>query len=328
MSTPAPPVFDPAAAIASRNTADQLRREGKEVPATPAPQATGAEKPDAPAPQESHEPSPRLSRSQRRVENQLRRENGELAGRLAEMERRLNGGEQPAKPAPAAETDPEPKRAQFPDDASFNRALGKWDARQEAAKAVETVEKKQQIVEEQRQYNEHVQAMAHKCTEDMAEIEDWDEWKTKSLDDDDQPEFTLGEHPVLAGLLATSDQQARVLRYWAQHPKDLQKMLDLTGKQVDQIQAFRRLEGKVEVMYPAKQKAAQAPETKTPPKDRTHPAEATPQGEAGRTAGSNGTPKPRPSTEVTARGGAPAPDSPAPGSKEWMAERNRAQYGR
>ena len=332
MSTPvAPAEFDSKAFIAQRNASDALKLQGK-APAEPAPAASGAPTPGQPGsepppePAQPGGPSPRLSRSQRRVENQLRRENGELAGRLSVLEKMLSPGH---AAAPQASTkppeDPEPQRSAFTDDAAYQRALGRWDARQEVKTAVETVEGKAKAEAEQAAYVAQVQAMDAKCREDIKEIEDWDEAAQRCMDDEDYPEFALNDHPTLAGLLATSEQQARVLRFWADNPKDLQRILELTATPAQQIRAFARLEGKVESLYPPKQKAAQATEAVKPPEDRTHPAEAPK--DAGRTA-TEAIRHPRPSTEVAARGGAPAPPEPAIGSREWMEQRNRSQFGR
>ena len=319
--------FDPKRFLEERNSADALKREGKEVPGKPASVEAKTEvKPEVHDEEDGeHGPSPRASRSQRRRENQLLREVGELTGRLSVLEQLLTKNGQSAENRAVKEenTDPEPQRENFQTDAAYNRALGRWDARQEATKAVETVKTEQKQSEEQRQYNETVTTMAAKCAEDIKEIADWDEWQKKSADDENQPEFKLDEHPILASLLATSDQQARILRFWAEHPKSIQRMLELTPNSGLQIREFAQLEGRVENLY---KKAAQASEED--PKDRTHPAEAAPKGEAGRPAVAEVSHKPRPTTEVTAKGGSPAPSEPPIGSKEWMAMRNRAQYGR
>ena len=97
-------------------------------------------------------------------------------------------------------------------------------------------------------------------------------------------------------------------------------MLDL--KPAEQIRAFHRLEGRLEKAYD-KPEAAQA----TPEKGKTA---STPQKLEGRAEPQQEVKpaKPKPSAEVAARGGSPAPDEPAIGSVAWMQKRNQAQFGR
>ena len=99
------------------------------------------------------------------------------------------------------------------------------------------------------------------------------------------------------------------------------------------------MEGRIEKLYtkdePEKDPAKEGSDKKTPaaqaagatPKDRTHPAEGTvvTHSEPGRTTAERDARKPRPSSEVTARGGSAPPDEPEIGSAAWMEKRNASK---
>lgn len=300
------PAFDTAAFIKARN-------EGKELPkADP--------KPDVKVePVKAVEPEVRLPRSQRRQLNAAIRDAAEARGRLAVLEEMIAAGK---ISAPAKETiavDAEPLRAQFGSDAEYLRATQKWDKAQDAKAAAKEGETSAQS----EQSKAHFMAMDEKATEDIKTLTDWDEVSKAAIDDEDAPELDPSEHPTLMGMLASSDVRAFALYHFAKHPEELQKMLDLSKTPNEQIRAFHRLEGKLEREY-SNPKAAQAAEPEKGKKDRIHLAEAVRPGE---TATGAIPVKPKPSSEVTARGGSPAPDEPAIGSPAWMLKRNQAQYG-
>ena len=162
--------------------------------------------------------------------------------------------------------------------------------------------------------------MDEKAVADIALISDWDEVAKNAMDDEDAPEFDPTQQKTLMALLSNSDVRAFALHHFAKHPNKLQEMLDL--KPAEQIRAFHRLEGRLEKAYD-KPEAAQA----TPEKGKTA---STPQKLEGRAEPQQEVKpaKPKPSAEVAARGGSPAPDEPAIGSVAWMQKRNQAQFGR
>jgi hypothetical protein len=324
---PEPAPFDPAAHFKARNEAEEARRTGKEPPKPAAEPVKAAEtKPEPPPePVKAALETPRLPRSVRREMNRLREEAAEARGRL-EAYKEL-GVTQKVGAVPAGAEDPEPQLADFNTEADYYRALGRWDARQEVKKAETKLEERETQKTELEQLHADIQAAETHAQQDIKELfPDWDEVSKAAAEDEDAPEFVPADHPVLMLMLARSDMKARILYHFAKHAEEFQKMLDLTKNPEKQAITFARLEGRVEKLY--EKKAAQAPAEA--PKDRTHPAEAvTP---AGRTAPStvaeSDARKPRPSTEVAARGGSAAPEEPPIGSAAWMVRRNQAERNR
>ncbi len=291
--------------IEARNKDAQAKKE-------PAVSET-AKKADEPAEPEHKKDS---SRSMRRELNRLREELG-AARALAEVA---------AKAAPVKEEvkiEAEPKRADFPagevGSADFLRASQKWDRAQEA----KTMAASQQSAQELAAKQDHWKELDAKTTEDIKLFPDWEAVMKTSQEDEDAPEIGEGEHPVFMGLLIESDVRAFVAYHFAKHPDELQKMLDLSKNPNAQIKAFHRLEGRLEKEYASRQ-AAQAAEPEKGKEDRKHPAEAE---KPGGTAAGGQPAKPKPSSEVAARGGSSAPDEPAVGSEAWVLKRNQAQYG-
>ena len=312
--TEQPQVFD---AKAYMDAANRGERPTPGKPAEEKPAEKAPEKPSEPLKQAAEQEAPRLPRSVRRELNRLREE---LGAAKAEASLLRSLGVKPTTPAPAEE-DAEPQRSDYGTDAEYLRAAAKWD-RQQEAKQQETQGKTAQQTEEVRA---HLKAMDEKAVADIeAYFPDWDEVSAKAAEDEDAPEFVPQEHPQLFGMLSGSEFRAHVLYHWAKNPDALQSMLDLTGKPTEQIRAFHRLEGRLEREYSGKQ-AAQATKAETPTKDRKHLADAERPGE---TAADRDVRKPRPSTDVAARGGSAPPEEPAIGSAAWMAKRNQAAFGR
>lgn len=328
------PKFDPAAYQKQANEDEAARRNGKPL----APPIKEPDKPKelakeaTPAAQDSEEErDKRISRSDRRKlkfveEAAYYKGKAEAAEALLD---KLGSKTAPSGSPPEATDDPEPQRSGYSTDAEYNRALGRWDARQEAKKEVGKVREDATQKEQREAWEKHLREMDIKAAADIKQIPDWDEVAKKAAEDEDAIEWTVEDHPTLMGLIASSDIKARVLYHFAKHPEDLQKMLDLTERPQDQIRQFARLEGRIEKMYtsdePKSEKAAQAVEETL--KDRVHPAEA----QAGRNSAERDASKPRPSTEVAARGGSAPPGDIRIGSPEWHQrenERERAMRGR
>jgi hypothetical protein len=300
--------IDTKSFIANRNAADQARKEGKEAPAAP---VAAADDSDAPV---SHP----KNRAERRAQARLLREIGELKGRLSAFEE-LGASRRVEPKAEAPKTikadDPEPERAAFTDESGYLRALARWEGRQEARKQVtETVK----ATTEQQESQKLINQMAEKAVEDFKLIPDWKEY----VDDGNAVKFNPEEHPTLMGLLASSKQQAFVLYHLSKNPEIVKELLALTPTPGAQIRAFANLEGEVKMEYNHFRKAAggadpeKGKEAKVPEKAE----------QARATAAEREIRKPKPSSEVVARGGTPPPDEPAIGSAAWMARRNQAQF--
>ncbi len=331
--------FKPTDFMAQRNAADAARRAGKE-PEPPKP-GKPTEKPaevKAADPIEDDDKdveyhTPKLPRSVRRELNTLR-ERAAAAEARAKAFEEMGMKPKEAKEAAVKEAieDPEPQRKDFPDDAQHQRALGRWDARQEALKVVGTKEEKEEAKRQEQTWLEGVKKMDAKAAEDVKLIPDWDEAAKameKLEEDDPSLRFVPAAQPTLFALLMQSDVRAFMYHHFAKKPDDLRKILAMPPMQ--QIPFFNRLEGRVENLYSTEKtkepaQGSAVTDKKEPVKDRQDPANgATP----GRTAAASvQKPLPRPSTEVAARGGSAPPEEPAVGSNAWMARRNQAQFGR
>ena len=319
-TTVTPPAdFDALTYIKQANETQAAVRAGKPVtPPVADKSADAASSASAKAaPVEEPKLEQHVSRSDRRRMNNLIREAAEAKGRADAMEAMLAKSGVPGHKAepPAAKTeDPEPQRTQFGTDAEYNRALGRWDARQEAKSLI--AKKDQRSAGEQAQVALQQQSDAAKAkfTEDVKLIPDWDKIAKAAEDDDEQPEYIPAEHPGLMTLIAISESQAFVLAYLAQHPKEMQKLLDLTKSPGEQIKYFGRVEARAEAAFVK-------PDEKKPDEKKPSVAE--------RDAA-----KPKPSESVSARGGTAAPDKlemfiTVNGKNQlnpaWKAQRNEAE---
>ena len=242
--------------------------------------------------------TPRLPRSTVRELNKLRTEAAEERGRRLALEEMHKGTSAAAKPE--VSEDPEPLRKDFADDATFNRAAGRWDARQEAKKIVST---KEAETASQAALRTELSAADEKFQDDRKGIPEWDDAvkELKAMEEDDNaPTFVMEEHPIIFGGLAASDVRAYVLVYLAKHPAELQKLLDMTATKdmtkdqkaaADRAQAraFNRLEGTAETWYSANKSKAE-------PKKEAAKSE---------TAAERDAKLPKPSEAVAPRGGVP-----------------------
>lgn len=231
----------------------------------------------------------RLLHAERRAQNELREQIGELRGKLQAYE------EMGLKPKPAevprGAEDPEPQRKDFANDGDYNRALGRWDARQEAGKLVAKVEEKQTQESQLNSLREEIAAAEERAQAEIKELfPDWDEVSKAAQEDDDAPEFVPAEHPLLMMMLARSDMKARILYHWAKNPEALESLLEMKGDQNKLFPAFHRLEGRVEKLYDAIQE----------PKKDDKPTKA-----------ERDAALPKPSESVTARGGTGDAGEPA-----------------
>ena len=324
VETPKP--FDAKAHIEQRNANDALRQAGKPIVAPIKP-----EEPKPAEPAEAKQPT-RVARSL----NRLQREVGaaeERARILKEENERLRAVPA-AAPTAAVDSDPEPIRKNFATDLEFARAVNKWDARQEAKKIVDTRDEEQSKADQQAALAAAVKASGEKFEVDRA-IFGEEEWKKRvdqmaELEEED-PAMSWSSDTVFAQLLFTSDVRAAVL-FWASENPEKFKALIAEKDIPTLVRRFSRVEGIAEKLLDeyqkksddAKKKAAPASEkngTSPSPKAGEHPAEEA------QTSGRNGAtaPRPRPTSEVAARGGSAPPDEPKVGSAAWMEARNRAK---
>jgi len=304
---------DIQALMEQRNKAEEAIRTGK--PAEPP-------KPNEPAPSEPVKPGapgdPHRLRSLQRQVNQFREEAAELRGKLEAL-RELGAVPAPKAASVKGAEDPEPVRSQFASDAEYQRALGKWDARQEVKKAEEKRAAEQTDSAEVTALREELAQAAELAQTAIKDLFPDYEQK-KELDDEEGIKVDPSKHLNLCLEIARSPYSAHIAYYFFDHQKELQEILDMAPDAAKQVRAIHRLEGRLEKEY----SNPKAPEAKPQGENRVNPAEA----DAGRNATERDVRKPRPSTEVAARGGSPAPDDPKPGTAAWAAMRNARLTGR
>jgi hypothetical protein len=284
MAEPTDTTFDFEKFQTDKNAGDAAARTGKPVetvaPVVPA-KAEEKTKPEG----EEDDHSPRLSRSQRREMNRLRDEAAEFRGRASVLQEMIDKGAKPAEAkAAVAADDPEPQRKDFPDDAAYNRAAGRWDARQETKKELAKDREQRGNEQDFEGFKRTIAEMDKKALEDIKLFPDWEEVRAASAENDDAPTFDPKDQPTFVAMFASSDVKSHLLYYFAKNPDQFQKILDLGKKPTEQIAAFKRLEGRVETMYAVKEE---------PPK----PEEKKP------TAAELDAKKHKPSESVAARGG-------------------------
>lgn len=306
--------FDPKAYIADQNETEAAIRAGKEPETRQVPLKANTEaEVKEPTEEEAADAELKLPRHVRRELNRLRNQLGEANGRLNAYKEIgvAPKAEEKSLAKMDAPEDPEPHRNQFATDAEYNRALGRWDSRQETKKELgkrdQTAEQQQQSAQREEVFNE----MREKCVDDAKKFTDWKE-VMESAADTEWFETDLAKYPVLVALLASSDQQASIYYHLAKNPDQAKALLAMTADQ--QIRAIHRLEGKVEDLYADRFKEPEEKEkVALPAKKRLPP----------------------PSESVAVRSGA-APGNAAtvtaPGSRrvnaEWWSEANERDHAR
>ena len=222
----------------------------------------------------------RLPRSIRRELNKLRRENGELAGRLAMVQELQAAGmskKEATAAVDAAAPAGEPQREQYASDAEYIKALAKHEAKQllaeqdaERAQAAQAADFMGGIDKATTKFHADVKDRFP----DFAEV-----LEAASAKDDIDP----AKHETFIALIAQSDERAAVLYHLAKNPDERAAILAMTP--AAQIKAFHRLEGRLE-------RAAAKEETPAKP-----------------TATEVDAKKAKPSGAVAAKGGTTAPAS-------------------
>lgn len=255
------------------NESDAAIAAGKAPPEKKEPEAAKLEEKEAPE-------SPRLPRSTVRELNRLREEAAGNKARAEQLQDLIDRGLIQAGSAKVGkgEDDPEPTRKDFASDAEYNRAVGRWDARQESKKVLGTVteqrDQEQQLSQLRTTINEADEAAAKDIKDLLPDYQ--------KVAEEADLEFKPAEHPQLSIMLAQSPMKARIMYAWAKDEEAFEAMLKLTKTPEKQIAAFHRLEGKMETLY----------EKKEPAKESKEERDAK---------------KAKPSSEVSARGGLPTP---------------------
>jgi len=298
-----PPVFNPQKFVEARNAGKEVERA---VPGKP----EEAKPLDKEAQEEQTERN--LPRHVRREMNKLREEAAFARGQLEAM--KAMGAKPEVKEAAKVE-DPEPKRADFPE----GTAGDAHDVKLKIAAMQEETKRVLATKEESEASTRQIQAAIEQANKNFAkDMEtykpEWEKVLAETAEDEDAPKFDPNDQPGLTMLLATSEVQMPIWTYLAKNPEQLQKLIDLKDKPTEQIQLFRRLEGRSESMYTmSKKEVAQASgNTEKEAQNNAHSSEKAGQARA----------KPRPTADVAARGGSAASELPKPGTKEWVMMRN------
>jgi len=312
--------LDRAAFIKARNEGKPFRPAEPEKPAEPAAKpAKSAPVDDDEDEEPAHDgkPASRMPRSARRLREQLAHERG-----AREMlERLIAQGLTPKQAATVvadAEPDPaaKPQRAKFTNDAEYFEALSTWTAANAKTQATEAVKEAKSNDE----FMAQVRANTAKHDEDAATFEDWDEVKEVA---DQIVVPTKAKMDFVQGFMARCKERARVEYWLGKHPDEANSMMEM--ELGDLAERLIELAVEVKYLYPKNEPAAQAPQNANG-KDRTPPEKPV----QGGTAAERDLRKPKPTSEVSARGGSAPPDDPDPvkNPAAWIARRNATRNGR
>jgi len=229
-------------------------------PKAPAQPAVAVAVPDDEDDDEKPGGKPDPGRSARRRERGLLERAAKAEARAELLQELVDKGLTPkAAEAQVAkqDEDPEPQRKDFHEgpagDATYNRALGRWDARNEAKAEIGKFSASTQELD---QLRSAILEADQKAQEDIKLIPDWEEVKKANASDPEAPTYNPADHPWLMRAIHTSDVKAFILHHLAKTPEDFKKLLALSPDPNDpkadysaQARFFSRLEGKVEKMY-------------------------------------------------------------------------------
>jgi len=342
--------FDVAAYIAEQNAKEETARLAKLTPPIPT-KVEEPKKEDPPAeakveeaevetpkveePPKTDKPEPRKSNIHDRHFRRMLRDNAfelgkeralreQLEARLADLEKKKGGD-----PAVATPTDPEPQRADYEDEATYIRAAGRWDARQEARAQIAEANKQQAAVRSQEQYMARVAAMDAKAEEDRDIFEDWD---TVAKEAERVGILKTPASQTLSMLFETSNVRSPVLYYLAKNPKMAERLYAFAESpdgQAEQIQEFRRIEGRAETLYNREAKKQERAESAKPEPVKEVVKEPEPPKVVKPTAAELDAKKAQPTSAITPRGGSAPPNTPSPFMEDgvtanpaWIAWRN------
>lgn len=346
MSTPAIPT--PETQTDPKFDGAKFIEQRQATPGQPKPRAQAAEPPNVQeaAPvidleEEEEPPAPKAGESPEQAQARNRRERrANQSERIAQLERDLayerglrEGATKvtPKEPvAAAAATSTELKREDFKTEAEFIRAV----AAEEAEKRFTTRTKEQEAVDVIRA---EIDAAREAFPEHVKLIPEWDkvDEKLKTLHFKGIPDANgVEQYSFFYQLWARSPYRAFVSEYFAEHPEEFTSIRDQEADRRDvagMSQRFYRLEGRMEGVY-NQRKAAQAPDPEKGKKEpqRTDPENAEQARAAASDDGKETIRLPKPSSEVSARGGSAhsngdvsVKDNPA----AWIMQRQEAEKG-
>lgn len=249
-----PKEFDYVAYKAARDAGQQPARPGTPAPVEAKPVKAGEAEDDGDDEGDHADNTPKLPRSIRRELNKLRRENGELAGRLAMMTELQAQGYTKAEAKQQVDkieaATGEPTRDQFQTDHEYYKALAKFEVRAEMTKGQQTAAQNAEFT----QYMATVEKANAKFSEDVTLYPDW----TDVAEAMDETPLDAQKQSTFIALLSASDQRAHILYHLAKHEGELKSLLAMTPSA--QIALFHRLEGRMETKHAKKEE----PEKKKP----------------------------------------------------------------
>lgn len=198
---------------------------------------------------DSGEPKKPKSEIQKRIDRitrqkgRLERENAALAERLTRLEGRVEGT---GEPKPQASD--KPRLDQFPDYESFQESLTEWTVKQTLRKTGE-----------ERQQSERQRSQRELQAERTERFLESSEAAREKYDDFD--EIVLGPKnkvtPVVAGLIADTDNPGEIAYYLATHPDESKRINSLPGTKA--AIELGKLEVKISTPSPKRVSAAPAP---------------------------------------------------------------------
>ncbi len=257
-----PKPFDPIARNKEANEREAAQRAGTALPKVPQPETRV----------ETTEPHQGPTRSQIRKTREMAERLGEERGRRLQLEEILKNGSTPA-PAAAAPVneDPEPKRAQFKDDAEFARAVNKWDARQEATKVVAKKDETEAEARSRQALEEAEHAGFTAMVEDAKFFEDWkavSEQAKQELADDPENYPTIDTGSQLDRLIKLTPGgvkggprvRALVLYHFAKNPDAVREFNAMEDGALKTL-LFGELVGTLKKEYTVSQASKEKPET-------------------------------------------------------------------
>lgn len=265
-----PKPFDAFAHIKASNEADEARRQGKQPPTPAKPAEPAVAKPTEPVESEGTRDGQHLAtKSQRRMLTLAQKEASEERGKRLALESLIEKGvitpAAAAKVSDAPKEPEEPKRASYPDDAAFYKAISKYYGDKAAKDAVATVEEKQAQADVAAKVQRDYEAADAKVKTDILErFEDWAEVSKAAMEaaekrmdesEDGKDPLTIGrpETQTFNQMFHLSKQKAALMYHFAKNPDALGDFLGMEDGSIDQILAFKELEGELKVLYPKKQ---------------------------------------------------------------------------
>lgn len=250
----------------------EAERTGKPVPKVPQPEVRTEAATAAPV-VDDDQAIAQLPRQVRRQLRDAQRKADRLEGELAAYK---NLGTAPHAETPKPEVSTEeksPTRAAFAKDEDYYNAISQYYGKKAGKEVVNTAEQERLAAETKAKVLEDYKAADAKVSVDKDErFPDWKEVAAAALEAEQKriDESEDGKDPLRIGELKTkvfnqmfhlSKQKAALMYHFAKNPEALGELLEMEDGSVDQILAFKELEGEVKVLYPKKQKSEPVTET-------------------------------------------------------------------